>query len=72
MHAGPVGSSLLRTLALYARTRFPRPTTVVRALLDVGDAEAVRAEVLAAIHRLSEHFTTWFSARNDTHRSVSP
>jgi hypothetical protein len=34
-----------------ARMRFARPTTVARALLADGDAEAVRAEVLAGRYR---------------------
>src|SRR3954447_18967117 len=34
-------------LRRYARARFPWPTTVARALLDDGDAEDLRAEILA-------------------------
>jgi hypothetical protein len=37
-------------LGRYARGQFPRPTTVVWALLDPGDAEAIRAEVGAGRH----------------------
>jgi hypothetical protein len=34
----------------YARGRFPRPTTVAWALLEPGDAEAIRTEVGAGRH----------------------
>jgi hypothetical protein len=37
-------------LGRYARGQFPRPTTVVWALLDPGDAEAIQAEVGAGRH----------------------
>jgi hypothetical protein len=38
-------------LGRYARGWFPRPTTVVWALLDPVDAEAIRTEVGAGRHR---------------------
>src|SRR4051794_12180739 len=38
-------------LERYAEGWFPRPTTVAWALLDPGDAEAIRAEVAAGRHR---------------------
>ena len=37
-------------LGRYARSQFPRPTTVVWALLHPGNAEAIRAEVGAGRH----------------------
>ena len=37
-------------LARYALTRFPRPTTVAWVLLNDGDAEDLRAEILAGHH----------------------
>jgi hypothetical protein len=37
-------------LTRYARAWFPWPTTVARALLDDGDAEDLRAEILAGRH----------------------
>jgi hypothetical protein len=47
----PKDAVLADLLGRYARGWFPRPTAVVWALLEPGDAEAIRAEVGTGRHR---------------------